>query len=395
MDKSISILLGAGFSAPMGYPIGNRLNDLLLNCTGDEFAFHTSGQLVQENGKKPDFGYPTSYDISFEFCKKLIQHFKSKRTYFDYEEFYDYMLDEAYKESEVESVAKPFLDEFNDTHQLISSLKTIYNQLVSYYVRDRNGKIWYDDEPFLCGPIFPGYTGILNYLKSLEERFENINFHTLNHDMFFESLEHSDWFTNKLCDGYEELGSEYYGELEANGRSYNCRLARYTGKYSKPFRLYKLHGSFDYGVYYKSQGSIAVPETYIKTRHGIGFGELLKEVKDEKDELKYELCWINYHADFLTGTTSKIERYKEPLIYKRLFEIFRNNLKESKELLIIGYGGKDSEINKMIIENFDFKSLRSYIIDPYPGDKVKKLKEKLGAKLIEKQLQNISNKDFE
>ena len=395
MDKSISVLLGAGFSAPKGYPIGNRLNDLLVNCTGDEFAFHTNGQLVQENGKKPDFGYPTSYDISFEFCKKLIQHFKLKKGHFDYEEFYDYILDDAYKDPEVDLVAKPFLDEYNDTHQLISSLKTIYNQLVSYYVRDANGKIWYDDEPFLTGSIYPGYTGILNYLKSLTERFEHVNIHTLNHDMFFESLGHSDWFSGKLCDGYEELGSEYYGELEANGRSYYCRVQKYTGKYDKPFRLYKLHGSFDYGVYYKSEGAMAIPESYIKTRYGIGFEELFKEKKADNGELSYEMCWINYHADFLTGTTSKIERYKEPLIYKRLFEIFRTNLKESRELLIIGYGGKDSEINKMILEYFDFKNLKSYIIDPYPGDKVKELRDKLSARLIERQLQNVSKKDFE
>ena len=78
-----------------------------------------------------------------------------------------------------------------------------------------------------------------------------------------------------------------------------------------------------------------------------------------------------------------------------MFEIFRNNLKESKELLILGYGGKDSEINKMIFENFDFKNLKSYIIDPYPGDKVKELRDKLSARLIERQLQNVSKKDFE
>lgn len=32
--KSISVLLGAGFSAPMGYPVGNGLNKELLNFDG-------------------------------------------------------------------------------------------------------------------------------------------------------------------------------------------------------------------------------------------------------------------------------------------------------------------------------------------------------------------------
>ena len=31
--KSISILLGAGFSAPKGYPIGNDMNEGLLQIT--------------------------------------------------------------------------------------------------------------------------------------------------------------------------------------------------------------------------------------------------------------------------------------------------------------------------------------------------------------------------
>lgn len=84
------------------------------------------------------------------------------------------MLEDACKDPEVEEVAKPFLGDHNDTHQLITSLKTIYNQLVSFFVKDANGKIWYDDEPFLTGSILPVYTEVLNYLlrnkKSALER---------------------------------------------------------------------------------------------------------------------------------------------------------------------------------------------------------------------------------
>lgn len=79
MNKSVSFLLGAGFSAPMGYPVGNVLNNLLLNCTGDDFAFHTNGELcVSNGGKKPDFGYKTSYDFEFDFCRDLMHHFNKK-----------------------------------------------------------------------------------------------------------------------------------------------------------------------------------------------------------------------------------------------------------------------------------------------------------------------------
>lgn len=38
--KSISILLGAGFSAPKGYPIGNEMNENLLNFDHKNVFFH-------------------------------------------------------------------------------------------------------------------------------------------------------------------------------------------------------------------------------------------------------------------------------------------------------------------------------------------------------------------
>ena len=46
MEKSISFLLGAGFSAPMGYPIGETLNKYILNCSGKDFFFTSAGQLA-------------------------------------------------------------------------------------------------------------------------------------------------------------------------------------------------------------------------------------------------------------------------------------------------------------------------------------------------------------
>ena len=141
MTKSISLLLGAGFFAPIGYPIGDQLNKHLVNCTGDEFAFHSGGTLaVSTDGKKPNFGYKTSYDIEFDFCKVLIKYFNDNRGYFDYEEFYDFMKDEAKTDKNLERLAKPYISEFGTVDQLIHSLGNIYAQLISYYLKDGNGE---------------------------------------------------------------------------------------------------------------------------------------------------------------------------------------------------------------------------------------------------------------
>lgn len=392
--ESISILLGAGFSANMGYPIGSQLNTHLTDCTGDEFAFHTDGTLIiASDGSKPNIGYKTSYDSQFDFCKELIAYYNKKNNGFDYEEFYDFLKDSASKDKEVELIAKPYLKGYNSLAELLSHLDNIYAHLIDYYLKDGNGNRWHDNAGHACGPIFPGYTGILNCLKELSKTHD-INIHTLNHDLFFESLNASDWIMGEICDGFEELGSQYFGELNSYGRQYKVRLSRYTGCYDKKFRLYKLHGSRDYGVYYTLKKGIGMPETYIKTRFGIRFGDIFKERTDENGNLEYEHCFINYHADFLTGTTSKIERYKEPLLYKKLFELFRNNLKSGSQLIIIGYGAKDTEINKMIIENFDYRNKPVIIIDPFPAAQIKELEQKVNAKIVIKQLDEVSIDDL-
>lgn len=61
-EKEISILLGAGFSANKGYPIGDKLNQLLLNCNLNTIGFATDGRLmISRDGTKPTVGYKTSY----------------------------------------------------------------------------------------------------------------------------------------------------------------------------------------------------------------------------------------------------------------------------------------------------------------------------------------------
>ena len=54
--KSISFLLGAGFSAPKGYPIGKKLNEELLNFDDSKLDFSPDGYLATSNdGTKPKF----------------------------------------------------------------------------------------------------------------------------------------------------------------------------------------------------------------------------------------------------------------------------------------------------------------------------------------------------
>lgn len=394
MDKNISILLGAGFSAPMGYPTGNELNNLLLNSINENFGFHTTGSLaVNTDGSKPDFGYKNKYDIEFEFCFNLMHYFNKSKGHFDYEEFYDYILYEVIHDKKVKLVAKPFLSKTTTLSSLIYGLKNVYTQVVSHYLKDRDGNKYYDNLPYACGDFFIGYSGIMKIISKFSLT-QVVNIHTLNHDLFFERFNNTDFLNGELCDGFEELGSHYYGKIDVNSRRYMVRLSRYTGKYNTKFRLFKLHGSLNYELYYRSENGIFIPERYIKTGYAIGHTDHFKEKKNKDGELEYERSWINYHSDFLTGTTSKILRYKEPLLFKKLFKLFKENLKTSDKLVIIGYGTKDVEINKLILNNFDYLNYKTFIIDPYAGDTVKEFGANINAKIINKQLEEIGEMDF-
>lgn len=396
-EKSLSFLLGAGFSAPKGYPIGNQLNDKLLNCTDENFVFSTDGSLIiNGDGTRPNIGFDIPYDKYFIFCSDLMRYYNENIKSFDYEEFYDYLKNEAKNDTALADffAKKRYNGGKAKLYNYLFQIDNIFNQLVSFYLKDSNGKDRYDDEDFHLKPNFDGYTGFLNCMETFLKEY-TVNVHTLNHDLFFERLDRTQWINGKLCDGFEEHDSPYYGKLIHDTGSCKCRLERYTGNYDTNLRLYKLHGSKDYYLFSRTEENTFIPETYIKGKMGIGSRDFFKETKDKDGNLVCDNCWINYHSDFLTGTTSKIIRYREPLLYKKLFKLFEDNLAKANRLIIIGYGCKDSEINEIIMEKFG-KDKPCYIVDPFAGDTVKNfIKKRSGnTKLISKSLESLQIADF-
>lgn len=394
-----SILIGAGFSAPMGYPIGGQLNNSILALDGTEFGFSTDGKLVidPDTGGRPASLRRFTYDNQFDFLLELIKFYHEKIKNFDYEEFYDFISDEKQWESLPDEFNKSAEKYYNGIYSvpqdLIRNIKPIYNQVVGHFLRDRAGERWYGNASHYCKPTFSGYTGFLNCLENWGEN-GNVDIHTLNHDLFLERLNITDWLQGNLCDGFEEMGSPYFGKLRTDEDSYMIRLARYTGVYPTNFRLYKLHGSINYYPFYRDEGGVSLPEVYVKTKIGIGSNSLYKEYLDKNGELKYDNCWINYHSDFLSGTSSKIIRYRESLLFEPLFKKFKENLNSSDQLVIIGYGCKDGEINRIILENFDFKNMPSFMVNPYPNDIVNEFADQLGSKMIPEIPENLKEEMF-
>lgn len=385
--KSISILLGAGFSAPKGYPTGNEMNNGLLNFDDKNVDFSPSGKLaISTDGQKPQFqidGVLNVHQKYFIFCKRLIKEYtKAHNDDFDYELFYDFVTSNEAKEKRYRVLCDDLLSDFESFENYLSNVSHIYNQMVEYLLKDRNGKNRYATDDNV-----DGYNGFLNYLSQLSHEYI-INVHTLNHDLLFESFNNTEYINGCISDGFNECGSEYYGKLIHDNRIYHCRLERYTNRYNTAIRLFKLHGSLDYVPFYRVvENNSMIPDKYVKIKWGIGASDIMRS---RKSKIGYDISPFEYHAAFLIGTTSKIQRYNEPLLFRKLFKRFKKNLKQADKLIIIGYGCKDEGINEIIKEYFDFHNKPSFIIDKYAGDKVVKFGNDINAVLHKIDIESVN-----
>ena len=392
MKESISMLLGAGFSAPMGYPIGNQLNERLKNYRQYSVGISPAGKLYFLNTEQKDNCIGNPYNVYLKCCIRLVEEY-SKRNYFDYEVFFEFLAQKEYLSNPIYlDVCKSFTNDTLTIANIASNIDAVYNQMVSSLLRDGENRIWYDNRPNHIGKI-DEYDGFLNLLKEWRQD-SVIHVHTLNHDMLFESFNRTDYISGEICDGFEEIGSDYYGNLRTrDNRIYRVRLERFTGIYNRNIRLYKLHGSLDYVLYHRKSGDgiTLVPDKYVKTRYGIGYDDLLRDTHTGD---AYEQYPFAYHANYLTGTSSKIRKYEDPFLFKPLFESFKWNLQNSELLIIIGYGCKDKGIND-IIANY-FKGSKVYIVDPYceGNETVQGFAKRIGAKIINTQIADLSIAEF-
>lgn len=384
--SQISILLGAGFSVNKGYPTANQLNNKITDLRDADFCIASQGSFCfLEEGQKDPYDWSDYYMYKL-FSLGLIK-FYADRHDFNYEEFYDFYkgLDAGNKDEEFEEFCNTFRAKFAveiDNSNLLGQHDKIFNQMISAFLVDRHGNKFYEPVSY-TGATYEGYTGFLRCLQQWKKD-HIVHIHTLNHDLFFESLNSSTWLEGELTDGFIEIGSPFYGEIEGGSK---VRLPYFSKDYESNLRLYKLHGSLDqYPFHIRDKGI----DSYIKIKYGVGITDLYKEVLDnETGKLDYINDFINYFPDFLSGTTSKILRYRDPIYYEYIFRQFEENLEKSDCLIAIGYGGGDSEINN-IIDRHLLKGSKIFIVDPYPHKGTMEFVERFNAKLIEKTPNDLS-----
>lgn len=357
---NISFLLGAGFSVPDKYPTRCGINKRLRQISHEEIMIHSEGTAMFLNGRKDPNGHWQNV-IEKLFIEKFIKYYTDNIIpsidNFDYEAFFDFYQGfrfGKYKCYKFEAFADKFRTETNsdtDNTNLLSRFHNTFNQLLaSQFMR------WPENKP-LSRP-YSKYSEFLTYIESINDTFDNFYVHTLNHDLLFEELSHSDAFPGGISDGFDDTGSPFYSKDNDNK---TVRLRRFTNSFVKKYRLYKLHGSIDHYIYNfqnKEFESIKVP-------YGVSTIDLKKEYTTKDGKIEMDKCFWNYYPDFLSGTKTKIDSYEEQHYYKPIFNHFQSNLKNSDYLICIGYGLADLKVNEFIIDNFlSDKSKIMIVISP-------------------------------
>lgn len=361
--RQISILLGAGFSVPDNYPTRWGVNERLRKIDASEISVDTGGPAIFLNGQI-DLNSHWMGVEERNFIQLFLEFYNSEileQKEFDYEEFFDFY--HGLKKGTIKSDKfENFADNFRKMNQvstdninLLSSFHNSFNQLLG-------GLLIRWTEPCHLAKPYTKYGEFLSLIELLKSSYDLIHIHTLNHDLLFEELSHSDAMVGNFCDGYDLSGTPFYGYFK---ETYPVRLRYFTNRFDKKIRLYKLHGSIDSYIY-----NFRNEEYYsIKILPGIDTTTLSKEYYNEKGDLVTDSCWWNYYPDFLSGTTEKIERYEDIHYYAEVFRHLEDNLKSSDRLISIGYGLGDSKINEFIERNLLYDSQKKFlIIDPKKND---------------------------
>lgn len=334
----ISFLIGSGFSIPAGYPSTQAINDKFSTIKESQIFVHTDmTAMFVEEGKKidtPRLGYVDEVFIERFikfYCEQVIDGGE-----FNYERFFDYYHSHYRKNTygkKLDQFLTSFKQEFKSKRDHLNTLghfNTYFNQLLKNYINKSSQVVNIQDKYMV-------FSQLINSLLDGNV----LHFHTLNHDLLLESFNYT-FFNGELSDGFEELGSPYYGKMKED---YMVRLPRFTNKYVGRHRLYKLHGSVDnYDFHYEKDLEM------IKSKHEIGLTDFYKEVSIS-NELQYHNNWSASVPKFLTGTLEKTMQYNR-LYYNDQFEHFDKNLLNSELLIIFGYGFGDAEINKKVNKNF-------------------------------------------
>jgi len=367
---SLSVILGSGFSKPAGLPLVKEINSYFERDNAENILKFSSGEFMwidfandtyRHNGR---IGYDhLAHGILLnEFAKQYVDENKE---FTNYEDFYQFVIDNLYNEVKVENLKQKSISSFDEHFPKIKDgqfyknyvhaihhfqpreFRSMINHLIGdlLYVRKTKEEI---EQLYQCFIVF-------------YKEYDSIDIITLNHDLLLEYLIKN--FLNKeYSDGFTK---DQKILRSSDGETLNL----FQGVFSKVINIIKLHGSIDMYRYAiaNEEGSIIKPTgeyLYFKTHD---YDEKQKPIRHDPitGEVVQRFHW-EIDPQFITGTR-KEEIISQPGIYKTLYEESEKRLMECKTLLIIGYSFGDEHVNKLIQKAIEESEVLETIINVNPS----------------------------
>lgn len=360
MEKHLTVILGAGFSANAGMPtasdIATRFNrdlkeKLLLASSSEWFWIDDKDESFIHNGKL-NYDYLAYSYVFDELVKKYVL---DKGSFIYYEDFYQYIIDNFENSNWVENLFetakkslltdKPyFLEEKNKEyyksylfafdHKQFSKVNAILN----YLINDILSVIPKQNEE-----LIEIYKEFINYITS----FEEVDIFTLNHDILLEHL--LDINGVKYSKGFNTENSP----VKFNDKP----VPYFNNEFKEKIRIHKLHGSLDFYQFRYFKNDEMSPKPTNKVYYFMTTDYYVKHdcqlINPETNDLLQD-----YNFDivpkFITGTR-KTYTIKNDFLYKKLFENFESTIAISDNLFVSGYSFSDDHLNEKLKEKeFNF-----------------------------------------
>lgn len=239
MSKKLTVILGAGFSAVAGMPIGNEitgyfnrdLKEKFLNFSSSEWAWTDNKSHSELNNGKLSFDW-LAYSYVFN---ELVKSYKVKKgTFINYEDFYQFIIDNTNDKKWVSDLFQKakkdllsdrvYLTEDNgyNSNYLFAFDKEQFSKIqdiLNYLINDLLWKIPVDKDE-----LIKIYNPFINYLQA----FDEVDIFTLNHDLLLERL--LNLFGIEYSKGFNTENSS----IKHNDKN----LPVFKGQFNKRVRIY-------------------------------------------------------------------------------------------------------------------------------------------------------------
>lgn len=363
--KSLSLVIGSGFSVPDGIKTVREINDIIVNLQEEDIDIFPdmTFKLLDGHNKSTCSTHWADKKFFIHFIHWYLSQIEDD---FKYDVFYDYIT--SFKrfgnnKNKIETFFEKFKHEvlksnspIDGINSYISRFSDYFNQLISNLLENQ---AYYEDVDLVNYPLYDRFSA---FLKDMVDSGYIVNNHSLNHDLLFEHIasKHVDLFQH-FTDGYTDLGSTYYGDVylrQSISKNYKVRLKYFTNIFNKHIRLFKLHGSVDTYI-----ANLAEPNLDLaRVKKDWGVSEIHKEIADKDGKLFYTELFQNTYPDILSGLSSKAIWYQQPY-YKDLQDHFKKNLSTAESLLVIGYSFGDDLINNIIETEYLTRGKKMIVID--------------------------------